>query len=317
MMTFNSDKKKLCIAIGLIMASGIAFADTQAPAELPQAVAAAPAPQATAQTQVVAPQVASVATGVAAPTIALPPNVQIEPAKKVRKKMPGVGNYFLSEKNATPQAVVPSGNDGTRIVSMSNVFPNRVATPFAAPRALDNTNTDIHQDGSSLYIFPKGTEPFVIYVTGADPGDQVISLTIIPKKIPAQTVVLQADTQAAVRQQKTESYTQQLVDLLRRIAAGTTPEGFSKAAIASSVAISGDIHILPKERYSSTWLDVYRYTVINEGRSVIELSETSFYKKGVRAVSIYPNLTLAPSESTEVYVVADKTALDGGANGVQ
>ncbi|MDD5056530.1 MAG: type-F conjugative transfer system secretin TraK [Sideroxydans sp.] len=232
------------------------------------------------------------------------------PAKK-RRKLPGVAAYTLDTRNALPLTVVPVGNDGTRVVLLSKVFTNRISTPFSAPRVIDSSNVDIKQDGSSIFVSPKTTDPFAIYVTGSEPGDQVISLTLIPKDIPAQTIVLQADTTTVVRQQKTESYTQQLVDLLRRVALGKVPDGFSEGRMPNAVAINGELSITPKSRYSGSWMDIYRYTILNNSKETVELSETSFYRKGVRAVAIYPNLTLRSGDTTDVYVVADKSALDG------
>lgn len=232
------------------------------------------------------------------------------PAKK-RKRLPGIAAYTLDTRNALPLTVVSVGNEGTRMVMLSKVFPNRISTPFSAPRVIDSSNVDIKQDGSNIFVSPKTTDPFVIYITGSEPGDQVISLTLIPKDIPAQTIVLQVDTTAVVRQQKTESYTQQLIELLRLVAAGKAPEGFSEGRMPNAIAINGELSITPKSRYSGSWMDIYRYSVLNNGKEMAELSETSFYRKGVRAVAIYPNLTLRPGDTTDVYVVADKSALDG------
>ena len=131
--------------------------------------------------------------------------------------MPGVGKYVLDDRNAIAPNVVVISNEGTRTVALSKIFPNRIATPFTTPRLIDSTKVDMKPDGSNIFINPINSDPFVVYITGSDPGDQVISLTIIPKDIPAQTVVLQVDAPATMRQQKTESYTQQIVDMLRRI----------------------------------------------------------------------------------------------------
>lgn len=237
------------------------------------------------------------------------------PAKKRPVNLPGVGSYVLDTKNSVNPIVVSASSDGTHVVMVSSRFPNRVATPFAAPRVIDSSNVDIVQDGSNIFLSPRLNNPFVIYVTGSSAGDQVISLTIMPKDIPAQTIILQADIPAAARQQKTESYTQQIVGLLREVASGKSPEGYSEGKMPDAFAIAGELSVLPVKRYSGSWLDIYQYTVTNNSGQTIEMAESSFYRKGVRAVSIFPNLILAPGEFTKVYVLADKTALDGGQNG--
>lgn len=230
-----------------------------------------------------------------------------------RRFMPGIGSYTFTENSVAPAVTISAGANGNQAVSVSSRFPNRFATPFAAPRVIDieSVNIEAVPDGQNIYLLPKSNEPVVIYVTGSEPGDQVISLTLIPKAIPAQTILLQLDVPGSARTQKVDSYTQQLMDLLRKVASGQTPEGYVESKIEQSIAEVSDVNIVPEARYSGTWLDVYRYRVRNNKSETIELSETSFYQKGVRAVSIYPNLQLEAGQETTVYVVADKTALDG------
>lgn len=239
----------------------------------------------------------------------IPSNVQVEQPKKRVKALPGVGTYSFSEKNTIAPVVVSAG-DGGKVITVSNRFMNRIATPFKAPRIIDTTNVTFRQDDSSIFMLPTSTAPFVIYITGTEPGDQVVSFTVLPKDIPAQTIVLQLDVPSTARKQKVESYTQQIVDLLRKVASGGVPEGFSEGRMPNAVAVGQEIQILPQTRYSGSWVDVYKYSVVNGSKNVVELSETSFYKKGVRAVSIYPNIVVQPGETTNVFVIADKTALE-------
>jgi len=240
----------------------------------------------------------------------------VKPRKKYRK-VPVVGKVVVSTDNTIPYKTISIGNDETRVISLSRIFPNRISTPFDSPRVIDSTNIDMKQDGSSIYVSPKETKPFTIYVTGSDPGDQVIALTIIPQEIPSQTVILQTDAASNVsRQQKTESYTQKIVNLLRTVAMGDNPEGYAVGNLPLMTAVNNTVSMMPKKRFSGSWLDVYTYQLVNNGKEKIMLSETSFYKKGVKAVSIFPNLEVLPGQTTMIYVVTDKTAiLDGGFDG--
>jgi conjugal transfer pilus assembly protein TraK len=241
--------------------------------------------------------------------------VSTQPLRK-RQKLPGVNTITLDTLNNIPYQVVTIGNDETKIITLSKMFPNRISTPFSAPRVIDSSNIDMRQDGSSIYVSPKESNPFAIYVTGSDPGDQVISLTIIPKDIPSQTIVLQSNAASNVgRVQKNESYTQKIINLLRQVALGQVPEGYAEGKLPNVAGLNAEILIVPKKRYSGSWLDIYSYLIMNKGEKDVKLSETSFYRKGVKAVSIFPNLKLSPNETTMVYVIADKTAVvDGGFN---
>lgn len=236
------------------------------------------------------------------------------PKKKHRPIMPGVEtstgvklNTRLSRAN-----IIKVSGDGTEIALVSAKFPNRIATPFAHPKIIDASSVVMQIDGSNIYLSPKGLKPFAIYITGDAPGDQVISMTLLPKEeIPAQTLILQLDTSsAAKRVTKPEGYTQQLVDLLRQVGAGRIPEGYSESRMPNMLAKQEGLLIVPEKRYSGSWLDIYRYRVQNNQSTTIELSETQFYQKGVKAVAIFPNVTLRNGDETVVFVIADKSILD-------
>lgn len=230
--------------------------------------------------------------------------------------LPGLGKLSVDSK-LSRGSVIRTNGDGTETVLISSRFPNRIATPFNNPRVIGKTNAEVVKDGTNLFISPpKGDAPFAIFVTGSNPGDPVISLTMMPKDIPAQIISLQLDSaQGATRKApRVEGYSQQILDLMRAVATGKTPEGYSEALMPNFVAREpqNGLNILPVARYSGSSLDIYKYKV--ESDKDIELSETSFYQKGVRAVSIFPNVVLHKGESTNVFVLADKSILDGEEN---
>lgn len=248
--------------------------------------------------------------------------VAIEQVQKPKKRhvslLPGIGKLTLSTK-LTHSSVIRTTGDGTEAVLISSRFPNRIATPFDIPRVIGKTSAEIVKDGTSLFISsPKEEGPFVIFVTGSNAGDPVISLTLISKDIPSQTLQLQLDSaQGAVRKApKVEGYTQQVVELLRQVAIGKAPEGFSEGVMPNFIAkeVKHGLTIMPMMRYSGSTFDIYKYKVENN-QAKVELSESSFYQRGVRAVSIFPNVLLGKGESTNVYVLADKSILDGDDNG--
>ena len=53
-------------------------------------------------------------------------------------------------------------------------------------------------------------------------------------------------------------------------------------------------------------VDVYRYSLMNKGQETVDLTETAFYRKGVKAVSFFPHLALKPGEGGYVFLLADK-----------
>lgn len=239
--------------------------------------------------------------------------------KKSRPVLPGVeGSEYKVNSNLSHANVIRITGDGTENALVSIKFPNRIATPFSHPRIIDASSVTMQIDGSNIFASPKSQDPFAVFITGDEPGDPVVSLTLMPKDIPAQTIVLQLDAVAiAKRSSKVESYTQQMVDLLRQVGGGRIPEGYSEGRMPSMVAKQEGLTIIPETRYSGSWLDIYRYKVENNQPIEIELSETQFYQNGVKAVAIMPNTILKNGESATVFVVADKSMLDGAADNVK
>lgn len=226
--------------------------------------------------------------------------------------MPGKGD----PEDLKPQ-VVRVSEDKTAVINVSGTLTNRISTPFPAPKAIDNQSKDfdISQVGQSLYVTMKTANPVSLYVTGTHPNDPVISLTLLPKQMPAQTVTLQLDKPlAGVNPDGTTDdkapdsnvYTDQIRYVLREIALGKTPDGFSEGDLPRAVARIGQVMAYPLSRYSGPDYDVFRYRIEAIADNV-ELDEAAFYQAGVRAVAFFPNATLHRGESTEVYVVSDKT----------
>lgn len=300
------------IAIGLtlagFLAAGLAQADERGDAcSNPPGVPAKPNPGCKVTKQ--------------APAKAGKQQLKLEVGKSVLGKseqamLPGLG-LLPGEKRPMMANVVRVASHYNEVLYVSAGFPNRISTPFAAPKLIDNSEVEWQVQGQSLYISPKSSEkPVGIFVTGAGTNDPVVSLTLIPRNIPAQTIILQMDedlTSAAVSSQPGESeassYTDRLRGILRHVVIGKTPAGFSEGLLPVAVGRMDALLVMPEKRYSGQHLDVFKYRVENVGQTEIELAESSFYRDGVRAVSIYPVIKLQKGMSTSVFVLSDKAAL--------
>lgn len=239
------------------------------------------------------------------------------PGKSEPAMLPGLG-LLPGEKRPMMANVVRVTSHYNEVLYVSAGFPNRISTPFAAPKLIDNSEVEWQIQGQSLYISPKSAEkPVGIFVTGAGANDPVVSLTLIPRNIPAQTIILQMDedsTSAVASSQPGESvesssYTDRLRGILRHVVIGKTPAGFSEGLLPVAVGRMDALLVMPEKRYSGQHLDVFKYRVENVGQAEIELAESSFYRDGVRAVSIYPVIKLRKGMSTSVFVLSDKAAL--------
>lgn len=252
------------------------------------------------------------------------PKIEV-PARKVeRLPLPGVG-VLPGAKTTSPQDVVRAVEGKNQVVAVSNAFANRIATPFRAPKAvgiISETHVTIQQVGESLFVQFKHDEPLALYVTGTDPGDPVISLTLVPQPIPAQTVLVQINEAAhsapiaaaaeASNRKEAASYTDKLVNTLRSAALSKSPAGFVEAPLPKATGRIGALIVTPEVRYSNAHMDVYRYKIETTGNDSVELDEASFDAEGVRAVAFFPSGKIRRGESVVVFVVSDKTI--GGTN---
>ena len=231
--------------------------------------------------------------------------------------LPGVG-VLPGAKTTIPQDVVRAVDGKNQVVVVSNAFANRIATPFSTPTVVGIYSDDqvtIKPVGQSLFVQFKKDDPLALYVTGNTPGDPVISLTLVPKPIPAQTVLVQVDEKAHAAplaaaeadRKDPASYTDKLVTTLRTAALGQAPVGFVEAPLPKATGRIGELIVTPEIRYSNAVLDVYRYRIQTSTTEPVELDEASFDADGVRAVAFFPSGKVRPGESISVFVVSDKT----------
>jgi conjugal transfer pilus assembly protein TraK len=243
-------------------------------------------------------------------------------AKRVKpveaQPLPGLGVMPGAESDSRTQ-VVRVSSDRNEVIYVSNILPNRISTPFASPKAVDQQpdDLDINQIGQSLYATMKTKDkPVALYVTGSNPNDPVISLTLIPKELPQQTITLQLDKPMAEtgghasenHAPDSNNYTDTIRYVLREAALGKAPEGFSEGLLPASAANIGNVIAYPKVRYSGPEYDIYRYSLQGTSKTDVDLDEGTFYSEGVRAVSFFPTATLRAGMTTDVFIVSDKSA---------
>lgn len=267
---------------------------------------------------------ASPETSLASNQRALPPRLDDPAPKPAARKfteehLPGIGT-MPGDKQAQKAISVRVSSDRNEIVYISTDFPNRIATPFAAPKLVDQGDLDVAYLGQSVFVTAKSNKPSAVYVTGSNPNDPVVSLTLVPKNLPPQTINLQLDTPAPTysgtdaREEAPagNAYTDRIKFLMRQVALGKAPEGFSVGKLPRAAARMGDIVVFPESRYSGPTYDIYKYRVETTTPNTIELDEGSFYTEGVRAVAFYPTAVIGKGEATSVFVISDKTAVAGG-----
>jgi conjugal transfer pilus assembly protein TraK len=209
------------------------------------------------------------------------------------------------------------GTERNEVVYIAANFPNRIATSFKSPKALGKQGDNeeiIKRVGSSLYVTPTDLEPIAIFVIGDKPSDPVFSLTLVPKDLPAQTIIAQLDSASSdSADSKSEitpsSYVEKINFLLKQAALGKTPEGYTVGSLPKSVARGQFLSITPQVRYSGSSYDIYRYLVTATGDSPLELKEDIFYTPGIRAIGFFPKTILQKGEESYVFLIHQRESV--------
>lgn len=238
------------------------------------------------------------------------------PPTPLTSELPGLGRAPGST-NAGKPLIVRSVAGVNDIVPISKNFPNRIATPFKDPVWVDQNNANIDKLHSSIFITPKGDRAVQLFITeNNDPNAPVVQLTLIPRAIPGQTLVVQiegaegvsaANRPSAREQRLPDEYTDQMLFLLREVARNRPPAGYTEENLSAPAAnLIGGIQALPEKRYSGAAYDIYRYRLRNVGKERITLTEQSFFQKGVRAVAFFPLLQISGGQETSVNIIVSK-----------
>jgi len=250
------------------------------------------------------------------------PSRETEPMEP--QVLPGLGT-LPGQPKPMMDNVVRYNSHRNEVLYISYAFPNRIATPFAVPKLIDNTQVEFQALGQSLYITPKSPDkPIGLFITGSSPTDPVVSLSLIPRNIPGQTILLQPDEGTGTSDaqsgdaEEASGYTDRLRQIMRTVALGKSPVGFVEAPLPKAVGRTGSLMVSPDKRYAGKRMDVYTYRLENVSDKPVELAAPSFYRRGVLAVSVFPLKRLAKGDATYVFIVSNKLALDSlGSEGGQ
>lgn len=328
--------KKSAWAAALAVASGSALAQagaTGAPIAAPSASKPAASSAQVIQLKRVSPAAkptlsapvataAGAAAQAAAPgaDVATPPAVQGLLGKQLPGPAPRVQAQELPGLGVMPGAPVDNriksvrvGTDRNELIYISRHQLNKISTPFDDPKAVDATGATLKAVGQEIFVKPNSDEPLTIYVTNGGKG-QSIGLTLVPAaSLPAQAIVLEPDTRSkalagetAAPEPVASDYVSRINQIVRSLALGGTPDGFTRSRLPASVVSGADVVIEPQYKYAGSVWDLYAYKLRSKSAAPLELSEEAFYSEGVRAVAFYPSHLLQDQEETTVFVISDR-----------
>ncbi|MGY6277537.1 TraK protein [Methylomonas sp. MgM2] len=199
---------------------------------------------------------------------------------------------------------------------------NRLVTPFEHPVVTTTSQATTSTKGKIVYVATADETPVTLYITPGDNQDIALSLTLIPKRIPAREIHLdldkdsyqllnqwqRADTSSRTSSQQEQAYISQLKTLFRDLGLQRTPAGYSLREPKPQEQIrclQDRVQIKTGQVLEGQDRLILVSLAKNTGSEMLEFDERSCSttQQDVLAVSAWPNVVLKPHEATELYVV--------------
>jgi conjugal transfer pilus assembly protein TraK len=196
---------------------------------------------------------------------------------------------------------------------------NRLVTPFDNPVVTTTSQATTSTKGKIVYVATADETPVTLYITPGDNQDIALSLTLIPKRIPAREIHLSLDKDSyqvltkLQQQAKTASsaktadqeqeYISHLKKTFRDLGLQKTPAGFSLRDPSHGENIrclQNQVQIKTGQVLEGQDMLILVGIVRNTG-SIATQAE-------VLAVAAWPKVVLGANESTELYVVVRRQA---------
>ena len=217
-------------------------------------------------------------------------------------------------------SITPRVNE---IIPIATGHPNRFTTPFENPMIRTTSSATFDVAGRDLYVSSRDEgRPITAFINDEGNPDLTLSVTFVPQRIPPVDLQLEIDSsvlasgvnpnvsvERAQSWEESNPYITTLRNLLRDVATGETPSGYS---LSEMPYIGGTPDCfqpgLNFDFVNGQTLDGHRLRVSigvieNISSEIIEFREPACAGDDVRAVAAWPNPLLAPGEKTEVYVV--------------
>lgn len=199
---------------------------------------------------------------------------------------------------------------------------NRLVTPFDNPVVTTTSQATTSTKGKIVYVATADETPVTLYITPGDNQDIALSLTLIPKRIPAREIHLSLDQETYKRltqwQRQTkdssdkppnqeQDYITTLKQLFRDLGLQKTPAGFSLRDPSQTEQIQchqDRVRIRTGQLLEGPELLIFVGVAYNTGVIPIEFDERACAatQDEVLAVAAWPKVVLGPGESTELYV---------------
>ncbi|GAB3472813.1 TraK domain-containing protein [Azotobacter salinestris] len=264
-----------------------------------------------------------------------------EPAQTERKssarlaaaELPAVPAQVMAKPQTAPvlvetrQEVLVSPGSNT-LIPISRGQINRLVTPFERPIVQTVSEAAITSSGNALYVTPHTDQPITLFVTPEDDESIALSLTLLPQPVPpiqANLILAQngpggwkgqavqtganTSTEQASKWERSQPYMDSLRSILRDMALGTLPPGYSFGALPSGASIPACAQPGLKFDFSKSQLitghdfRIFVAVAQNISSRTLEFDHGACTHPYRAAVSSWPHEILEPGQKTEVFLV--------------
>lgn len=203
---------------------------------------------------------------------------------------------------------------------------NRLVTPFEHPVVTTTSQATTSTKDKIVYVATADETPVTLYITPGDNQDIALSLTLIPKRIPAREIHLSLDkdsykllsklqspsTSSGKTSDQEQAYIAQIKKLFRDLGLQKTPPGFSLRDPSKGEHIQclqDLVQIKTGQVLEGHDMLILVGLARNTGMEPLEFDERSCAttKDEVLAVASWPKVVLGQNESTELYVAVRHT----------
>jgi conjugal transfer pilus assembly protein TraK len=241
------------------------------------------------------------------------------PASVVKKPTP------VQPIESRQDVVVASGTNTLIPISRGQI--NRLVTPFDNPHIQTVSEAEISTSGNVIYVTTQDEKPVTMFVTPEDDESVAISLTLLPQGVPPiqANLILAKNVQGlasgmpvtsstnysgqARKWERSQPYMDTLRSLMREMALGNLPRGYSFGALTSGNKIPACAQPSLSFDFSKSQLieghdfRVFVATAENVSARTVEFDHGSCTHPHRAAVSAWPDEVLEPGQKTEVFVV--------------
>ncbi len=233
--------------------------------------------------------------------------------------LPGVMTIAGENRKAvdfTDVRYIDFKNLGSQTIYISTNQPNMIKLPFTNPAVIADkasVQVDKRKVSSNIYVTWTGQEPHPsqMFIEPPGGGGESLSLELVPKNIPSQTIIVTASVAPSANdplkdQNNSSAYVTKIQEFMADVARGKTPFGMTRQNLDIPPLAKNGLILKPLRRYSGVNYDLYTYRITNPGKDIAHLHEQEFDGPDVAAVSIYPAPILKTNESGLLEVIARK-----------